>query len=865
MIAKNFYWIVCCSNIIGALLHASGSASEGSDKAFDRGNIIIIIDTSEKGNKNGLGAMQQDLHDAIISQSAPILVSTSLLNSIFFNTGINMAVSRHSTEVFKNDSSGKPKAFVTQQIEAGEALNVYRDLYIQAVHILETYDTAQPRSAVLERLAKLSEAPALRTIAPKYKTLKRDFFNTLWLAEFPFNVNEWSSYVVDSNFCIMIPYAYLKSKNIPFASHDDLVQNALKLGLNVDKWTKIQDVYFEYFVITQRLARGLPLTGIAGITDEIARDETRLWQKIEERKALAYPTTASDTLADLSKVFITKDAYKNKKSTPVAWSIYVTGHGLLHTAIIGLPFPEFQSMLIFLENRINTNLLFYSSCYAGITTAKAIYDALVLAEKAATTKDQSAINMQVDGSFSFPIITSAIFDNVVSTQFDTKVGVEKYTTFKLQEADIDWDHKRFIITATMSDGQQKPVMADYKSFFKAIDDTPYGYFAIANSIVKNQDVPASLIRRPETNFFVPNAPSICSLGKIASQYRSASSKPLDYTKCSYVHIQGPVTLAPVVINSETKIVPATTGTYYLDNLKIYKSAFVEAKNIADQQVKILNQVFKEIINRYASSVTVFIKTVTFVSTDNKELTGDFYRVTNGRVAQEDEATFLEETNQLKRVSGMQMGLVDLTSHNAINVLRVSPRTPLKFAKKPYFIQKIDLRPGNDSEYALYVDGLKKGDDGSIAFLLQNLLSSFIESPTALFVAKVSVNISPVIMTDLLYDSTKKTLFFTKVSDGTRYQSVSITDDNTGRQKLAIEPYEERNNVVYDKIVSLTKPLEASNALEGPFTDAEYPFSATGQGLKSDDTIDEALQQSAKNLEQTITSGRKSRRGSVGAR
>lgn len=99
--------------------------------------------------------------------------------------------------------------------------------------------------------------------------------------------------------------------------------------------------------------------------------------RITNPLALGGPTNILEPLKDWGKSAIAEfNIYPSLvkvlrtllKPKSFAWNIVVYGHGgksTCSTSIAGMPYAEFKILLQFLEKEITTNILLYSSCYAG--------------------------------------------------------------------------------------------------------------------------------------------------------------------------------------------------------------------------------------------------------------------------------------------------------------------------------------------------------------------------------------------------------------------------------------------------------------------------------------------------------------------
>lgn len=132
-----------------------------------------------------------------------------------------------------------------------------------------------------------------------------------------------------------------------------------------------------------------------------------------------------------SRIFCTRDEYSNANiATMPSWAFYMLGHGSMGSSIVGISLEGFKVFLEFLENRVATTLLIYSSCYAAGTNEELIY------------KDvQAPIGKK---TFPFAIITEAITDSIIEKFSVSIIGLDIFSssyhfnvfTKKVMQSDI---------------------------------------------------------------------------------------------------------------------------------------------------------------------------------------------------------------------------------------------------------------------------------------------------------------------------------------------------------------------------------------------------------------------------------------------
>lgn len=181
----------------------------------------------------------------------------------------------------------------------------------------------------------------------------------------------WTIKEINASLYLLLPDNYLQGKRIDkesvkiFANQAHITQIEQQLGLKVNHMKT---------VTLHEIKKPLPAPEFADYFIEA------LW----------------DTASNKSSLFVTNAEYpaQSKNMIP-AWSIFICGHGDINHSIADLSIPQFKKFLEYLENKINTRLLFYSSCFAAGINAELIY-------KDAKTK--------IDATYPFAIITQALTD-----------------------------------------------------------------------------------------------------------------------------------------------------------------------------------------------------------------------------------------------------------------------------------------------------------------------------------------------------------------------------------------------------------------------------------------------------------------------
>lgn len=227
----------------------------------------------------------------------------------------------------------------------------------------------------------VSEIPSESEITDENRKLLSDA--RLAIINFDKQVEDkWIIKKLDASLYLMLPKTYLTQRNVDI-SHAQANQSTSP-GNNITKTEKRLGLKIDHF----------PTIDIDSVQAKDVKD---------------YRGNFIDTL---SKLFVTKNEFKNLSSPAPNWVMYISGHGELAFSVAGISISEFQDFLTFLE-KISTKLLVYSSCYAA-----GLNNQLIYADATGTVKK----------NFDFPIITIAIIDAITSTlELKIVFGGEKPT------------------------------------------------------------------------------------------------------------------------------------------------------------------------------------------------------------------------------------------------------------------------------------------------------------------------------------------------------------------------------------------------------------------------------------------------------
>lgn len=215
---------------------------------------------------------------------------------------------------------------------------------------------------------------------------------------------DWIIKEVTNELYLLLPKEYLKSRNIKpeeialFTKDAQLTDNELALGLKVNhmRTVKVSDIKQSrcFFIsLLEKLNQPIYVNPL----DYCNYFINAVWNTQNEE----------------SLIFVTNKEYTQYNKKPLPWSIIMTGHGMVHSYIAGIPIQDFKQFLAFIEKKINMTLLYYESCYAAGLNNAVIY------------KDSKQALYK---TYPFIIITQALTDVVVRTsilEIDIEDGVLK--------------------------------------------------------------------------------------------------------------------------------------------------------------------------------------------------------------------------------------------------------------------------------------------------------------------------------------------------------------------------------------------------------------------------------------------------------
>ncbi|MGC2310324.1 MAG: hypothetical protein WA432_01730 [Candidatus Babeliaceae bacterium] len=203
-----------------------------------------------------------------------------------------------------------------------------------------------------------------------------------------------------------------------------------------------------------------------------------------------------DKINNRSNLFVTNNEYKEKSGSILPWAIFINGHGVINTTIADITLQKFKDFLVFLENKIKTKLLIYTSCYAAGINSEIIY------------RSEKGIIDTTYTTYSFAIITTVLTD--VTTAIGEAVTLEiDQGTLKIKTA-VPFD--QYLKEVTSSD------IIDYLKIAE--------FFKISTFYLETLGLGSlAQIKFPQLPWFsVLDNTKVVSIGSILAKTRT---KPLD--------------------------------------------------------------------------------------------------------------------------------------------------------------------------------------------------------------------------------------------------------------------------------------------------------------------------------------------------
>ncbi len=400
--------------------------------------LLIFLDDSE----TTIGAITSNFVTAVAQHAGPILASASLIvNAIHDHAG---KYNERLVSEYARYETMYAAALNTVAKTTNEAMNIHQG-NLQAVQAYQAkYAKATSELDLINSLLHSFNIRAMRSLT--YTLL-----NQFWIIK-----------EVNPSLYLLLPVRYLCEKGVPLSqakkySNGPLTPIELSLGLQINH---------------------LKTLGLYGV------GKSKAWGN-------DYFVSA------LSQLFITHEQYRQSNAVIAIpqWSIYINGHGLMGQMVANLSIEQFKDLLSFLENRIFTRLLVYSSCYAAGMNAEKIY---LDSEK------------QIPLRYSFPIITQALLDS--PTYFpQPKVTAVENALALVSQLHFDTFFNRIT----------QPGMLNYEELIRPIE-----FYAMAPQLAIKNIPQIKLPSLPWFSVLDANRKTV-SIGSILAQSRTA---PLDIGK-----------------------------------------------------------------------------------------------------------------------------------------------------------------------------------------------------------------------------------------------------------------------------------------------------------------------------------------------
>lgn len=360
---------------------------------FATHGLLIFLDDFE----NDIGAISDDLLNALTQKAAPILTSASLLGAIHTSPALSKLV--------QDD-------------------NKYKDLE-------EFYKKITKRISELLGSGVMNATEQQKVVSQLNNELRKaDIGAADWKGisafmreDFVFNPTQWIVKIADKRkaLILLIPKNYINSLNnvdlllykpLPkkLNVNDPLTPIEYQTGFKIDHMDSINN-YTELFPLEYQPAQ---------FSDYFMDD---VWPR--------------KTGSNSSDIFVSQAEYANSQFRAPRWAIYATGHGNIADAklntqaqSIGLSLSDFSLWLDFMNTKLNTSVFVYDTCFAVGVNIESIY----MTEK------------QITKTYSFVIITRGITDYQATKIF-------KFPPTNLTVEDVDFKQKKVWLYKTLNFSQ----------------------------------------------------------------------------------------------------------------------------------------------------------------------------------------------------------------------------------------------------------------------------------------------------------------------------------------------------------------------------------------------------------------------------
>ncbi len=350
--------------------------------------LLIFLDNTEKM----LNPVSEQLLFALHQKACPILASTHLLKAIEETPNVAQFAATFDTPM------------------AEKIRQYFNDIKKAVPHFIDN-NPGLSQEEINKKIqdflfAKASELD-LKFKGTSIKNLLFDIHRSLIKEFTPWNRNEWLIKAVNQQLLLLVPRNYVKNRS------GEIISGSLSLPSSTSLTT------FEY-------KTGLKIGHMQTVTDYHAAIKV---------SSVAVPDQYFMDPLLKSSIFVSRAEYAQISQIyeQPRWALFINGHGSIGKKICGLSIPAFSQMLEFLDTKINTAFLTYSSCYSVGTNQKQIYKDLERPTK-----------------LSFPVATASAFDDVAfssvtlpwpgigvdTIDFQNKTLKVKYTTNFKQFIDL---------------------------------------------------------------------------------------------------------------------------------------------------------------------------------------------------------------------------------------------------------------------------------------------------------------------------------------------------------------------------------------------------------------------------------------------
>lgn len=346
-----------------------------------------------------LGAITFTLLPALYQKAAPILVSTSLLKNILNHRKIFFDFVKEDTAILRRTYGPRCAFSYCPNLQALKENCMYTDKMYRSVNetlnkhlkngTMEDIRTTTRRLHSSSIFAEEGAPPSLHRYSSKGRlpeALHKEMSAYALCAYAPLDSDHWVIKEVSQELTLLIPKEYLTktSNESPLYKGSSIEPTALEktLGLKIHHLRDIHDINEltkerpvpQEVVFTRHLSK---------LFTEHNKQHNRWTVYIAGHGLPAYPERAAlrqlrtqkkyyETQRARPHAHLTKNAQIEKRFSAFNKELSKTEYALkglpptgYESIICSVPLAEFSTFLTFLQTHIATNLLFYTSCYAG--------------------------------------------------------------------------------------------------------------------------------------------------------------------------------------------------------------------------------------------------------------------------------------------------------------------------------------------------------------------------------------------------------------------------------------------------------------------------------------------------------------------